>query len=516
MLEVYILQHIFIERMRQLKYVIGVDLGTSAVKILLVNQKGEVCKEISKSYPLIHEKSGYSEQNPEEWVEKTTAGLKELVEQFNGDIKDIEGISFSGQMHGLVLLDENKQVLRNAILWNDTRTTKQCEEIYEVVGKQRLLDITKNPALEGFTLPKILWVKEQEPEVFQKANVFMLPKDYLRYRMTGNIHMEYSDAAGTLLLNVAKHEWSMEILDAFNLSLQLCPPLVESHAFVGTVLAEFAKETGLSEGIKVFAGGADNACGAIGSGILSEGKTLCSTGTSGVILSYEARNDLDFEGKVHYFNHSEENAYYTMGVTLAAGYSLSWFKETFARNEGFEEFLEGINEVPAGSNGLLFTPYLVGERTPHADSNIRGSFIGVDAAHERKHFSRAVLEGITFSLNESLEIFRQNGKTINSIISIGGGAKNETWLQMQADIFNAKIEKLTSEQGPGMGAAILAAYGCGWYSSLKECAEVFIQTSKTYEPIEENVQAYNKLFGIYQQVYKQTKELNEQLSEFRK
>ncbi|SEN66930.1 xylulokinase [Mesobacillus persicus] len=499
-----------------MKYVIGVDLGTSAVKILLVNQKGEVCNEVSKSYPLIIEKSGYSEQNPEEWVEKTTEGLAELIGKFDGDVNDIEGISFSGQMHGLVLLDENNQVLRNAILWNDTRTTKQCEEIYDVVGQQQLLEITKNPALEGFTLPKILWVKENEPELFAQSSVFMLPKDYLRYRMTGNIHMEYSDAAGTLLLNVAKREWSQEILNLFDLAPEFCPPLVESHGFVGPVNAEFSLATGLSEATKVFAGGADNACGAIGSGILAEGKTLCSIGTSGVVLSYEERNDLDFEGKVHYFNHSEENTYYTMGVTLAAGYSLSWFKDTFAKEEAFDQFLEGVDEVSAGSNGLLFTPYIVGERTPYADSNIRGSFIGVDAAHERKHFARSVLEGITFSLNDSIEIFRNSGKTIDTIISIGGGAKNETWLQMQADIFNAKIEKLTSEQGPGMGAAMLAAYGSGWFTSLKECAETFIQTSKTYHPIPENVERYKKIYAIYQQVYTQTKTLNDQLREFRK
>jgi len=499
-----------------MKYVIGVDLGTSAVKILLVNQAGEVCQEVSKSYPLIIEKSGYSEQNPEEWVKKTTEGLAELIQAFQGDVKDIEGISFSGQMHGLVLVDEANNVLRNALLWNDTRTTKQCQEIYDVVGQELLLEVTKNPALEGFTLPKILWVKENEPEMFERASVFMLPKDYLRYRITGNVHMEYSDAAGTLLLNVSKRDWSTEILNLFEIAPEFCPPLVESHACVGTVTLEFAQATGLAESTKVFAGGADNACGAIGSGILSEGKTLCSVGTSGVVLSYEERNDLDFEGKVHYFNHAEENTYYTMGVTLAAGYSLSWFKDTFAEQEAFDQFLEGVDEVAAGSDGLLFTPYIVGERTPHADSNIRGSFIGIDAAHDRKHFARAVLEGITFSLHESIEIFRNSGKTIDTIISIGGGAKNETWLQMQADIFNAKIEKLTSEQGPGMGAAMLAAYGCGWFKSLKECAGQFIQTAKIYEPIKENVETYRKLFAIYQQVYTQTKVLNDQLREFRR
>lgn len=499
-----------------MKYVIGIDLGTSAVKILLVNQEGAVCGEVSKSYPLIIEKSGYSEQNPEEWVAKTTEGLAELVKGIPGDVHDIEGISFSGQMHGLVLLDKHQHVLRNSILWNDTRTTEQCRQIYDVVGRPRLLEITKNPALEGFTLPKILWVKEYEPETFEQASIFMLPKDYLRYRITGNIHCEFSDAAGTLLLNVSKRKWSREILDLFGLPPEFCPPLVESHAFVGTVSPEFAEATGLSETTKVFAGGADNACGAIGAGILVGGKTLCSIGTSGVILSYEERSDLDFEGKVHYFNHAEKNTYYTMGVTLAAGYSLSWFKDTFAKQEEFDQFLQGVDTVPAGSNGLLFTPYLVGERTPHADSKIRASFIGVDASHERKHFARSVLEGITFSLNETIEIFRKNGKTIDSIVSIGGGAKNKTWLQMQADIFDAKIEKLASEQGPGLGAAMLAACGCGWFTSLKECAEKFVQSAKTYYPIKENVSTYKKLFPIYQQVYTQTKALNNQLKEFRK
>ncbi len=499
-----------------MKYVIGVDLGTSAVKILLVNQQGEVCLEVAKSYPLVIEKSSYSEQNPEEWVDKTTTGIAELIQQFDGDINDIEGISFSGQMHGLVLLDEDHQVLRNAILWNDTRTTKQCQEIYDVMGKSRLLEVTKNPALEGFTLPKILWVKENEPDIFKRASLFVLPKDYLRYRLTGNIHMDYSDAAGTLMLNVANREWSQEVLEAFGLSPDFCPPLVDSHDFVGTITAEFAKETGLTEAVKVFAGGADNACGAIGSGILTPGKTLASIGTSGVVLSYEEKSDLDFNGKVHYFNHGEENAFYTMGVTLAAGYSLSWFKETFAKQEDFDQFLAGVDEVPAGSNGLLFTPYIVGERTPHADSTIRGSFIGVDASHDRNYFARAVLEGITFSLNESIEIFRENGKTIDSIISIGGGAKNDTWLQMQADIFNTKVERLTSEQGPGMGAAMLAAYGCGWFASLNECANHFIQVAKSYEPIQENVETYKRLFNVYQQVYTQTKALNEQLEEYRK
>jgi xylulokinase len=499
-----------------MKYVIGVDLGTSAVKILLVNQHGEVTGEVSKPYPLFQEEIGYSEQNPNDWVEQTIDGISELLKAFTGKLEDIEGLSFSGQMHGLVLLDENKELLRNAILWNDTRTTKECEEIYERVGRERLLHITKNIALEGFTLPKILWVKNNEPEIFRKAQFFVLPKDYVRYRLTGQLHMEYSDAAGTLLLDVAEKKWSKEICDSLDINSEICPPLIDSHDEVGTITAKIAESTGLSIATRVFAGGADNACGAIGSGILEEGKTLASIGTSGVVLSYEEKSDKDFGGRVHYFNHAAPDVFYTMGVTLAAGYSLSWFKDTFAKEVSFDKLLADIDTVPVGSKGLLFTPYIVGERTPHVDANIRGSFIGMDASHERKHFARAVLEGITFSLNESVEIFRENGKNINTVISIGGGAKNESWLQMQADIFNAEIVKLQSEQGPGMGAAMLAAYGCGWFDSLKDCADKFLKEDKLYQPIPENVEKYKELFAIYKTVYRETSELNQRLIGYRK
>ncbi|RCW74785.1 xylulokinase [Saliterribacillus persicus] len=499
-----------------MSYVIGVDLGTSAVKLLLVNKAGEVVHEVSKDYSLIQEKTGYSEQKPEDWVNQTILGIKELVESFDGNVSEIEGLSFSGQMHGLVLLDENNQVLRNAILWNDTRTTPQCQTIYNKVGKDKFIKITKNLALEGFTLPKILWVKENEPEIFEKAKTFVLPKDYVRYALTKQLHMDFSDAAGTSLLDVHAKKWSKEICDALDLDISICPPLVDSHAYVGDITDEVKEATSLPSGTKVFAGGADNACGAIGSGILSEGKTFASIGTSGVVLSYEPTGDKDYEGKVHYFNHGEEDAFYAMGVTLSAGHSLNWFKNTFAKELDFDTLLDGVGDVPAGSNGLLFTPYLVGERTPHADSQIRASFIGMDSSHGLNDFARAVLEGITFSLHESISIFRENGKVIDTIYSIGGGAKNAAWLQMQADIFNAKIVKLKSEQGPGMGAAMLAGFGVGWFSSLKECADAFLEDAQTFEPNKENVEKYQQLFPLYQNVYQQTKELNENLMQFRK
>ncbi|MFD1414940.1 xylulokinase [Oceanobacillus jeddahense] len=498
-----------------MKYVIGVDLGTSAVKLLLVNQKGKVVQEVSKEYPLMQEKAGYSEQNPEDWVEQTIAGLSELAESFSGDLSDIEGISFSGQMHGLVLLDEQKDVIRPAILWNDTRTTAECQEITERVGKDTLLQIPKNIALEGFTLPKILWVRKHEPENYAKAKLFLLPKDYLRFRLTGQLHMDYSDAAGTLLLDIEKRSWSKEICEALDIDPDLCPSLISSHEAVGNINEEIVKKTGLPEEISVFAGGADNACGAVGAGILEEGKTMASIGTSGVVLSYEGAGDKSFEGKVHYFNHAAPDAYYTMGVTLAAGHSLSWFKDTFAEKIEFDDLLNKANNVAIGANGLLFTPYIVGERTPHVDASIRGSFIGVDSSHETKHFTRAVIEGITFSLNESVEIFRENGKVIDNVIAIGGGAKSDMWLQIQADVFNATVIKPNSEQGPGMGAAMLAAYGSGWFESLQECASVFLEDAKTVEPIPENVEKYKELFTLYQSVYASTNQINKKLMNYR-
>ncbi|PYI53576.1 xylulokinase [Paenibacillus flagellatus] len=498
-----------------MSYVIGIDLGTSAVKALLVDRDGRVRGEASESYPLISEKPGYNEQEPERWVEGTVSALRTLVRDSGVEPAAVEGVSFSGQMHGLVLLDAERNVLRNAILWNDTRTTEQCREIESALGG-RLLDIAKNRALEGFTLPKLLWVKRHEPETFAKADVFLLPKDYVRYRLTGRIASEYSDAAGTLLLDVAARRWSADIAAAFGLPESLLPPLVAPHADVGTLLPDVADATGLPSTVRVFAGGADNACGAIGAGILSEGETLCSIGTSGVVLSYVGRGDVDYGGRLHFFNHGEADAYYAMGVTLAAGYSLQWFKDAFAPHVPFEALLRGLDETPPGAGGLLFTPYIVGERTPHPDATIRGSFVGMDASHRLAHFTRAVVEGITFSLKESLDILRGAGHDIRSLVSIGGGAKNEHWLQMQADIFGADIHKLESEQGPAMGAAMLAAYGCGWFGSLAECAAVFIKRSRTFRPREEQRAAYDRLFRAYQSVYGHTRELNEALAAFRK
>lgn len=497
------------------RYVIGVDLGTSAVKALLVDQEGKVRGEVSKSYPLLHEKSGYSEQIPEHWVEQTVEALRELAQSLGSGAERIEGISFSGQMHGLVMLDREGRVLRNAILWNDSRTTEQCRHIERTLG-ERLLEVTRNRALEGFTLPKLLWVRQHEPEIYAQADVFLLPKDYLRYRLTGELHMDYSDAAGTLLLDVRGKVWSADVCEACGIDPRICPPLAESAALVGTLLPDIAERTGLSPAVKVFAGGADNACGAIGAGVLSPGVAMCSIGTSGVVLAYEEEKDRDFAGKLHFFNHGEREAFYVMGVTLAAGYSLEWWRSVCGgAGESFDELLSGVGNVPIGSNGLLFTPYLVGERTPHADGVIRASFIGLDGSHGRDDMSRAVMEGITFSLNESVQMLRERGKSLHSIVSIGGGAKNDVWLQMQADVFNATIVTLENEQGPGLGAAMLAAVGCGWFANLAECAAAFVKQGRRFEPNAAAAEQYSRLFDVYRQVYAATKTLNERLAPFR-
>ena len=488
-------------------YVLGIDLGTSSLKGLLMNKSGEVVAFAGYDYPLLHPKKGYSEQNPEEWVkacENVFKALSEKVEDFKAEL---EGIAISGQMHGLVTLDGEDKVVRPAILWNDTRTTKQCTEIMEGFG-DRLITITKNKALEGFTLPKILWMQEEERELWAKVAHIMLPKDYLIFRLTGEFATDYSDAAGTLLLDVAAKKWSDEILAKYNIDEKILPKLYNSIDCVGKIKTEYQKDFGFEKEVKVMGGGADNACAAVGSGIVSNGIGMVSIGTSGVFLSYEDEAHSNYSGRLHLFNHGIPDAYYSMGVTLAAGHSLNWFKETFAPKESFEELLSDIDKIPAGSDGLLFAPYIVGERTPYADSKVRGSFTRIDTTHTRAHFARAVLEGITFSLRDSMELMSElTAKKFDKILSVGGGSKNKDWLQMQADIFDTEVITLTTEQGPGLGAAMMAAVGAGWFADLKECAKTFVHYKSGISPVKENVLKYNEAYESYKKVYGATKDL---------
>lgn len=497
-----------------MSYVLGVDLGTSSLKGLVVDREGQVVASASKDYPLLHPQTGYSEQDPQEWLDAFVDVVQQLTTKVADFTKELEGISFSGQMHSLVVLDENEQVLRPAILWNDVRTTKQCQEIMSTFG-ETLLSITKNRALEGFTLPKILWIQENEPAVWQQVRHMMLPKDYLGFWLSGTMHMDYSDAAGTLLLDEEKKEWSDSILDRFAIPKAYLPELIDSTGMIGTLRQELTAQFGFEKEVQLFAGGADNACAAAGAGILDDKTAMASIGTSGVFLSLENSAEQDYQGKLHLFNHVVKDRFYSMGVTLAAGHSLNWFKETFASQQSFDELLAEIPTIPAGANGLLFSPYIVGERTPHVDSKIRGSFIGMDTTHTLSHFARAVLEGITFSLKDSQVLMEQvAGKSFKKVVSVGGGAKNAAWLQIQADIFDADILCLEAEQGPGLGAAMLAAVGLGWYASLPECAETFVSYLPAVHPNKEAVEQYQKLYAIYREIYPATKEICHQLNEY--
>lgn len=494
-------------------YVLGLDLGTSALKGLVFDEKGKMIATASADYSLAIPKPGYSEQEPEDWKQATLLVIEALIEKTPQLKKELVGISFSGQMHSLVLLDEQNEVIRPAILWNDVRTTKQCQRIMAEFGSA-LLSITKNVALEGFTLPKILWVQENEPDNWKQVRHLMLPKDYLSFILTGKYSMDFSDAAGTLLLDVENQCWSNQVLEKFSISEAVLPTLYASSDEVGTLLPELKERFGFAQDVRIYAGGADNACAALGSGIVEEGIGMVSIGTSGVFLSYEESSKVDYKGKLHLFNHAVTGKGYSMGVTLAAGNSLNWFRETFAKGKDFAELLSDIDTVPAGSSGLLFTPYIVGERTPHTDSQIRGSFIGIDTRHRLPHFSRAVLEGITFSLKDAQMIMEEVAdRRFEKIISVGGGAKNQEWLQMQADIFNAEILTLSTEQGPGMGAAMLAAIGSGLFQDVASCVAAFVSFDQTIQPIPENVAQYQKVYPIYQKVYAQTANLCHALQE---
>lgn len=491
-----------------MKYVLGLDLGTGSLKGLLLNTYGETIHVESSNYSLSNPENGYSEQNPYDWLKACDDIIEKISQKISDFTENLEGISFSGQMHSLVLTNEIGDVLRPAILWNDVRTTTECEEIMDDFGEELLLE-TKNLALEGFTLPKILWVQKNEPEIWSKTKKIFLPKDYLRYYLTGKFHMDYSDAAGTLLMNTTSKEWSHKILAKYQISEALLPELISSMDFVGTLKSDIKEKYGFKREVKVFAGGADNAVSSIGAGLIDADTAIASTGTSGVFLSLEEKNHDEYSGKVHLFNHVLPDQYYSMGVTLAAGHSVSWFKNLVRPEESYEEFFKGIENVPVGSKGLLFTPYISGERTPHIDSSIRGSFIGLSSSHTIDDLKRAVIEGVTFSLKDSQSLMEElSNKKFKRIISIGGGAKNKEWLQIQADVFNAQVVSLTSEEGPGLGAAMIAAMGLNWFSSIEECINSVIEYKEQVNPIKENVEKYEEVYKIYIQIYNSTKAIS--------
>ncbi|BCU53391.1 D-xylulose kinase [Staphylococcus auricularis] len=486
--------------------VLGIDIGTSSVKTIAVNQQGTVLASVSEPLTIEHQQSGYSEQHPDAWVAATKANIRKLVDDPSIDHTKIEGISFSGQMHSLVILDESHRPLRNAILWNDTRSTPQCETIKAQLGDY----VLDNPVLEGFTLTKMLWVQQNEPDLWHKVSVFLLPKDYVRFALTGELHMEYADASSTLLLDPDTKTWDKSIGEQFGIH-DIYPELVSSQQCVGTIKPNVADELGLNNHVAVFAGGGDNAAGAVGAGVIRNGEALCSIGTSGVFLICDDEHETTYRRNIHLFQHSVDDMSYAMAVTLAAGDSLSWFKQTVLPDTSFSNIVELASRSTIGARGLVFTPYLSGERTPHGDASIRGSFIGLSHLHTSADLARAVIEGITYSLYDAVEYIRSLGKDVSHIVSIGGGAKSEFWLQLQADVFNTHVSKLKYEEGPSMGAAMIAAKGVGWFESIESCVNTWIEYDKSFTPNQANHDNYMRYFDIYQSVYEHTQPLTKQL-----
>ena len=481
---------------------IGVDLGTSAVKLLLMDEKGEIRKIVSKEYPLYFPHPGWSEQNPEDWFLKTVEGIKELTAEC--EKSKVAGISFGGQMHGLVALDGEDRVIRPAILWNDGRTGEETDYLNEVIGKDKLSEHTANIAFAGFTAPKILWMKKHEPENFAKIRKIMLPKDFLAYKLSGVFCTDVSDASGMLLLDVKKRCWSKEMLDICGISEKQLPKLYESFQAVGTLRPEIAEELGLSGQVKVIAGAGDNAAAAVGTGTVGEGMCNISLGTSGTVFISSKSFGVDENNALHSFAHADGN-YHLMGCMLSAASCNKWWNEDILKTKDFAAEQAQITRL--GENNVFYLPYLMGERSPHNNPDARAMFIGMSMDTTREDMTQAVLEGVAFALRDSLEVAKSLGIRIERTKICGGGAKSPLWKKMIANIMNLKVDVIESEEGPALGGAMLAAVGCGEYPDVETIAEKLVKVVDTVEPEDELVAKYEEKYQKFKKIYPAVKEL---------
>ena len=475
---------------------IGIDLGTSSVKLILMDETGKIQNVVSEEYPISFPKSGWSEQNPKDWYDKTILGIKQLVDGF--DKTQVAGISFGGQMHGLVTLDKNDNVIRPAILWNDGRSTKETDYLNTVIGKSNLSNYTANIAFTGFTAPKILWMKENEPENFNKISKIMLPKDYLAYRLSGTFSTDFSDASGMLLLDVEHKCWSKEMLEICDIREEQLPTLFESFQVVGTLKEEVANEIGLSKQVKVIAGAGDNAAAAVGTGTVSEGSCNISIGTSGTIFISGENFRVDPNNALHSFDHSD-GKYHLLACMLSAASCNKWWMEDILKTADFSK--EQANITKLGENDVYFLPYLMGERSPHNDPMARATFIGMSMDTTREEMTQAVLEGVVFALRDSLEVARSLGLKINKTKICGGGAKSNLWKKMVANIMVVEVEVVESEEGPALGGAILATVGCGVYKDVEEAVNTIVKVRETVYPERELVEKYNNRYQKFKELY---------------
>lgn len=482
-------------------YYIGVDLGTSALKLVMMKGNGELVKTVSKEYPLYFPRSGWSEQNPADWFLAVKDGLKELAACVD---EKIAGISFGGQMHGLVILDKDDNVLRPAILWNDGRSTEETDYLNNVIGKEKLSKLTANIAFAGFTAPKILWVKNNEPEIFAKISKIMLPKDYISYMLSGSFSTDYSDASGMLLLDVKNKKWSKEMIDICSISEDMLPKLYESYEVVGAIKPELAKELGLNDDIKIIAGAGDNAAAAIGTATVGEGACNISLGTSGTVFISSKNFGVDSFNALHSFAHADGN-YHLMGCMLSAASCNKWWMEEILKTRDFAKEQSDIDNL--GENKVFFLPYLMGERSPHNDPDAAGTFIGMRMDTKREDMTLAIFEGVTFALRDSLEVARSLGIKIDRTMICGGGAKSPLWKRLVANILNVEVEVPVSEEGPGFGAAILAAVGCGEYESVEKAAKSIIKIKEKIKPEADLVVKYEEKYQKFKKIYPALKDV---------
>jgi len=499
-----------------LSYLLGIDVGTTGTKALLIAEDGRVVARSNHEYPLLTPRPTWAEQNPADWWEATIAGIRDVLKESDVAPKDVVGIGLSGQMHGSVFLDERSEVIRPAILWCDQRTADQCRWITERAGERTVIEETFNPVLTGFTAPKIVWLRQNEPEAYARVRKILLPKDYIRFMLTGEFATEVSDASGTSLLNIAKRRWSARMLAALDLTEDMLPAVYESPEVSGRISAEAAQATGLAAGTPVVGGGGDQAAGAVGNGIVRQGVVSVTTGTSGVVFAHMDEPRMDPQLRTHTFCHAVPGKWHVMGVMLSAGGSLRWYRDALAQQEVAEAKQRGVDpyellteeaaQAPPGCEGLIFLPYLTGERTPYPDPWARGVYFGLTLRHARPHLVRAILEGVSYGLRDSLEILREMGLPISQVRASGGGARSALWRQIQADVFDAEMVTINVDEGPAFGVALLAGVGAGVFATVEEACDRTITITDRTGPNPDTSALYDTYYPIYQALYASLKD----------
>ncbi len=487
---------------------IGIDLGTSGVKLALVKKDGEVIKTVSKSYEVLIPRASWTEQDPYTWFDQTFSGLKNIILGYEDQI---EGIGFSGQMHGLVILDDQDRVLRNALLWNDQRTIKEVDYLNEEIGIERLLEYTGNIALTGLTAPKILWVKNNEPEIFEKISKIMLPKDYIAYRLSGVFASDVSDLSGTLFFDCKNKQYSKEMLEILSIKEEMLPQIFESYEKIGYLTKDLSELLHIHHKVPIIIGGGDQAVGAVGMGIVNDGEASISLGTSGVVFVASDTYNVDYKNHFQSYAHANDK-YHTMAVMLNAAGTIKWWLEQILQKNDFVSFYQEISKSPI-DDSIFFLPYLTGERAPVNDPYAKGVFFGLGAHHTQTEIGRAVVEGVTFGLKDSFEQISNLGIDIKKARITGGGAKSHVWVQMIADMLNIDIIKIHTEEGPALGAAILAMVGAGAYDSVSQACETIIREVEIFHPISNNHEEYQKKYQTFQKLYPNMKPLFPLLSE---